>query len=268
VAQITVAVPETHVLSSVWQVGGGYSGSTVTYIPGPGEVLLYESHFVRIENNGTINHTPMNEIYGIVSKETGAWFTSQTGGNRGRYSASAPETNTIQNYINSVYGKAKKWLAPSEPPPARCANCTPNFAPGTRGAIGEIPGWAIATGSPGYVFDLVDIPINADSLAFLFELSAFGGDGDYLSFSLGGWILEDIDLSTMAIGDFIAYEVQIPDEFKGQSVPFGRMLTNHSGNYTEVWSSHLIAAPLPPAAFLFGSGLLGLVSMARRKKTS
>ena len=38
--------------------------------------------------------------------------------------------------------------------------------------------------------------------------------------------------------------------------------------YVETWNVHLAPVPIPAAAWLFGSGLIGLVGIARRKKSS
>ena len=38
--------------------------------------------------------------------------------------------------------------------------------------------------------------------------------------------------------------------------------------YMETWNVHLAPVPIPAAAWLFGSGLIGLVGIARRKKSS
>lgn len=41
-----------------------------------------------------------------------------------------------------------------------------------------------------------------------------------------------------------------------------------ASNITFSWSSSNLAVPIPPAVWLFGSGLLGLVGIARRRKAS
>ncbi len=38
--------------------------------------------------------------------------------------------------------------------------------------------------------------------------------------------------------------------------------------YVEAWNVHIAPVPIPAAAWLFGSGLIGLVGIARRKKSS
>jgi hypothetical protein len=43
--------------------------------------------------------------------------------------------------------------------------------------------------------------------------------------------------------------------------------TFDQGTYYEVWSVDIQAVPVPAAVWLFGSGLLGLVGVARRKKS-
>lgn len=114
------------------------------------------------------------------------------------------------------------------------------------GTIGSETGTvSFATGSG----NTMTINLNG---TFLFATSDDGygsGLGPYLTFNLGS--LTDFDFQKTGAPAFNSSFLSFDD--------FGSM-------YGEWTSASLTAVPVPAAVWLFGSGLLGLVGMARRKK--
>ena len=69
------------------------------------------------------------------------------------------------------------------------------------------------------------------------------------------------------------FESRVPNEWdwcRTDCLPFGVkvMLPDDSATYADFTVSGTSPIPVPAAAWLFGSGLVGLVGMARRKKTA
>ena len=76
-------------------------------------------------------------------------------------------------------------------------------------------------------------------------------------FTEGGVLWEDLGVYTLT-GDMLTVRLSDP------ASPSGNLVIADAVRFER----RLSAIPIPAAVWLFGSGLLGLVSMARRKKTS
>ena len=135
-----------------------------------------------------------------------------------------------------------------------------NLADATSVSLGTV----FANGGTGDVFGTVDGLTPAGTGGVL-SLDAFAPVTNF--FSVGGWTL---DVNTLTIVDQTAGTLNL----KGLGV-----LTGHGFDATDIkWSfssssltnysmtvSNVSPVPVPAAAWLFGSGLLGLVGIARRK---
>ena len=106
---------------------------------------------------------------------------------------------------------------------------------------------------------LVGTAVTATSTQLLFD---FGADEDSLLFLAGAsnnfWCLE----TQFCTGDGINFAEQIGRNDNGQSVA---QLVEYDNTTTIVFANAAVI-PVPAAVWLFGSGLLGLIGFARRKR--
>ncbi len=152
---------------------------------------------------------------------------------------------------------------------------------GSADVLAQMSGsWGITGGNTPGTDALVTYTLNLDSVVFSGQANAYttttntftrgtlisGGQGG--QYTDGGvWHVNDGQgysinvLVLAAIGGLDGGSAFINDPLTFQ-LPSGVTFTSASG------STYVSAVPLPAAAWLFGSGLLGLVGVARRKKTA
>ena len=93
-----------------------------------------------------------------------------------------------------------------------------------------------------------------------FEISLIGGSVpfiDGLDF-VSGTLSSSVDISNTALISAIVVKDNV-----GNIMPFQLFTESNAPIFSE-----LVAVPVPPAIWLFGSGLLGLIGIARREKTA
>lgn len=125
-----------------------------------------------------------------------------------------------------------------------------NSVTGTSGT-GDI-GSSVGFGTPG--------TINNGSFSF----APFVPEANI--FEIGGW---QLDLTTLTIVDQTASLLTLEGTGVLSGVGYDNTGVNwtFSGQSASSYSMTITAVPVPAAAWLFGSGLLGLVSVVRRKTT-
>lgn len=123
----------------------------------------------------------------------------------------------------------------------------------------------LTTGSEAVLSQSIDIPSNPFQLDFDYMFTTPTGTLDVI---LGSTLLGTINATPSSDFANLTFFVDDPS-LLGQT---GQNLSFHLNGLTgsQVLLDNVVAAviPLPPAAWLFGSGLLGLVGIARRKKAA
>ena len=108
-------------------------------------------------------------------------------------------------------------------------------------------------------FDILDVAGMA-TLGGKLDVALFDlGDGEFNP-SLGDSF--DILLAETISGEFDSYMLPMLDEGLGWDVSY---LVDEIGS-TDIVRLSVEAVPIPPSVWLFGSGLLGLIGIARRKR--
>jgi hypothetical protein len=155
----------------------------------------------------------------------------------------------------------------------------PNFKVGLFGGFATVGSQGIITiMSDGSVYrNLVDTGINFSGNNFGYYLDSTAGG------SAGGVFYSDTTLNTDGIDHMVAFQGKGTDTIQIANLAPGLWTTNEyalawedlygggDGDYQDfvvmVESVVPTAVPLPAPALLFGSGLLGLIGVARRNKT-
>jgi len=191
--------------------------------------------------------------------------------------------NTFQTTIDGNPGDALQSII-SEPPVSTpffttqvITNSSFNYDPGSDGAIQTI-------GVSGDIF------INLQNLALPTSFAApiIAQNGNYYAGSIDAPIQNNVWQSGSESGllstDFVLITdplMQTTDptshpDFNSGSIQFGLVIFTSSNTINQpVWdirvdnfSYTVNAVPVPPAIWLFGAGVLGLISLAKRKKMS
>jgi len=96
----------------------------------------------------------------------------------------------------------------------------------------------------------------------ILDYTAFGGQANVLT--IGGW---QLDLSTIVIEnpDVNSLHLTGTGSISGNAFDTTAVTWSFSAQNASSYSLGVTAVPVPAAVWLFGSGLLGLVGVARRK---
>ena len=152
-------------------------------------------------------------------------------------------------------------------------------------AIRDTVNGAAMTGSIDNIGNMIFTPTERTAITDLFELSigeqawnidnstvSPGGDGLYVAWTTG-------TSTNRAVAETPGFtETGSPLQDAGAGIWTGTLVS--AGNYGSAWGSfdgtpysevfnvQISAVPVPPVLWLFGSGLIGLVGVARRKKAA
>lgn len=170
--------------------------------------------------------------------------------------------------VSSATGGLNQWLAAK-------------FELNSAQYITDIAGWVDSTGQTGKLFTISvyggggEIP-DPSNLLYINQATVTGSGG-------GGWEGYHINWGNgleLAAGSYwLGFEVRSGDTYAG-SMPGGSSfpLLDEAYNNYGYWvgsdnldlgiriSGNQVPVPLPPALWLLGSGLLGLIGMSRHKK--
>lgn len=117
-----------------------------------------------------------------------------------------------------------------------------------------------ANGATGDIDGTVDIftPAGTGGTA---SLVAFAPVNNF--FSVGGWTLDLTSLAIIDNGDIL--DLAGAGVLSGHGFDSTNVTWSFSAESATSYSMTVTAVPVPAAAWLFGSGLIGLISVARRK---
>jgi serine-aspartate repeat-containing protein C/D/E len=105
-----------------------------------------------------------------------------------------------------------------------------------------------------------------DSLGTPIAQTTTGPDGSYsfVDFTSGNYVLEFVAPTDYA---FTAQDQGADDSVDSDVNSLGRASISVSGDNNFTFDAGLVTVPIPAAAWLFGSGLLGLIALKRRQRS-
>lgn len=169
----------------------------------------------------------------------------------------------LDDLKTKLYGPIRRWLSPGTREGGRPIS-TP--ASGVRGGLG-IPGYIMGTASPAWIIDeAVQVPTDAKYLTFDIGFLALNAN-DRFFVSLGSEIIFSVNPFDYGL-DYL-YSVNVPiEDYAGGVFDISYVLLNGTSDYSEMYLTNMgfSAVPVPAAAWLFASGLVGLVSVSRKRR--